>query len=53
MKDKSGALERKVLNLLTPETERSSHYFWSIVRQFRLDDQELNDYISEGIKPHL
>ena len=47
--DKSQALERKVLNLLTPETETSTHYFWSIVRQFKRDDQELTDYIRAGI----
>jgi vanillate O-demethylase monooxygenase subunit len=47
--DKSGALERKVLNLLTPETDTSTHYFWSVVRQFNLDDQELSDYIRKGI----
>ena len=48
-KDKSAALERKVLNLITPETTTTSHYFWAIVRQFRLDDQALTDYIREGI----
>lgn len=47
--DKSQALERKVLNLLTPETETSTHYFWSIVRQFKRDDQELTHYIRAGI----
>src|SRR5258705_6663487 len=47
--DKSQALERKVLNLITPETPTSSHYFWGIVRQFRLDDRELTDYIRAGI----
>src|SRR5207247_1711108 len=46
---KSQALERKVLNLITPETPTSSHYFWGIVRQFRLDDRELTDYIRVGI----
>ena len=47
--DKSNALERKVLNLITPETATSSHYFWGIVRQFRLDDRALDDIIREGI----
>jgi phenylpropionate dioxygenase-like ring-hydroxylating dioxygenase large terminal subunit len=47
--DRSHALERKVLNLITPETPTTSHYFWGVVRQFRLDDQELTDYIREGI----
>jgi vanillate O-demethylase monooxygenase subunit len=47
--DRSHALERKVLNLITPETRTSSHYFWGIVRQFKLDDEALSDYIREGI----
>jgi len=47
--DRSHALERKVLNLITPETRCSSHYFWGIVRQFRLDDRALDDIIREGI----
>jgi vanillate monooxygenase len=49
-KDRSAALERKVLNLITPETTTSTHYFWAIVRQFRLDDRELTDYIRDGIR---
>jgi len=47
--DKSHALERKVLNLITPETTTTSHYFWGVVRQFRLDDHELTEYIRGGI----
>ena len=38
-----------MLNLITPETTTSSHYFWGIVRQFRLDDRALDDTIREGI----
>jgi phenylpropionate dioxygenase-like ring-hydroxylating dioxygenase large terminal subunit len=42
----AGRLEDKGINtmavhLLTPETERSTHYFWAIARDFRLDDAEL------------
>jgi vanillate O-demethylase monooxygenase subunit len=48
--DRSHALERKVLNLITPETPTSSHYFWAVVRQFKLDDQALTDYIRDGIR---
>jgi phenylpropionate dioxygenase-like ring-hydroxylating dioxygenase large terminal subunit len=47
--DRSQALERKVLNLITPETATSSHYFWGVVRQFRMDDAALSDYIHAGI----
>jgi phenylpropionate dioxygenase-like ring-hydroxylating dioxygenase large terminal subunit len=48
-RDKSKALERKVLNLITPETTTTSHYFWGIVRQFRLNDPALDDIIRDGI----
>jgi len=48
-RDRSKALERKVLNLITPETATTSHYFWGIVRQFRLNDPELDDIIRKGI----
>lgn len=42
--------ERRVLNLITPETETSSHYFWAIARSYDLKDSELTDYIAEEIK---
>ena len=48
-KDKSAALERKVINLIVPETTTTSHYFWAIVRQFGLNDKALSDYIFDGI----
>jgi len=47
--DRSHALERKVLNLITPETMTSSHYFWGVVRQFRRNDPSLDETIREGI----
>jgi vanillate O-demethylase monooxygenase subunit len=48
-RDKNAALQRKVLNLITPETKTTSHYFWGIVRQFRLNDLGLDEIIREGI----
>ena len=48
-RDKAQALERKVLNLITPETMTSSHYFWGIARQFRIDESALDEVIREGI----
>jgi vanillate O-demethylase monooxygenase subunit len=48
-RDRSNALERKVVNLITPETRTSSHYFWAIVRGFRIDDKALDDVIRDGI----
>ncbi len=37
--------ERRVINLITPETEKSSHYFWAIARCYDLDDADLTEYI--------
>ena len=37
--------ERRVLNLITPETETSSHYFWAIARCYDLEDSQLTEYI--------
>ena len=34
---------------ITPETTTTTHYFWAIVRQFKIDDQALTDYIRDGI----
>jgi vanillate O-demethylase monooxygenase subunit len=37
--------ERRVINLITPETETSSHYFWAIARCYALEDADLTEYI--------
>lgn len=39
------ALVSRVLHLLTPETERSTHYFWAHNRNFRQDDEALTQSI--------
>jgi len=38
-----------VLNALTPETARSTHYFWGLPRGFKQDDRELTDQLRVGI----
>lgn len=37
------AAEFYVLNALTPENERSTHYFWGLVRNFVLDDEAVTE----------
>lgn len=32
-----------VLNALTPESERSTHYFWGLVRNFAIDDEAVTE----------
>lgn len=38
----------RVMHLVTPETERTSHYFWAQTRNYRLDDAELSRSIREA-----
>ena len=41
-KDDPDLVHHVVLNHLTPETEKTTHYFWSITRRIRVDDNELS-----------
>ena len=43
------AYRSHVLHLLTPETERTTHYFWSVARNRRLDDEALTQSICKAI----
>ena len=44
-----GAYRSHVLHLLTPETETTTHYFWSVARNRRLDDEALTESIRQAI----
>ena len=37
------------VHLMTPETESTTHYFWSNAREFRRDDAELQRTLQEGL----
>ena len=39
----------RVLHLLTPETEHSTHYFYSFSRHFRLDDEALDAQLLDAL----
>ena len=47
--DRSAGFEARILNLITPETERSSHYFWAHARNIRRDDPALTATIRRSI----
>jgi phenylpropionate dioxygenase-like ring-hydroxylating dioxygenase large terminal subunit len=47
--DMARGFEGRILNLITPESETSSHYFWAHVRNIRLDDAELTKAIRRSI----
>lgn len=38
------------VHLMTPETETSCHYFWSVARDFRRDDAALHAALEEGLR---
>ena len=44
------AYRSHVLHLLTPETEKSTHYFWSVARNKRLDDEALTQAVCQAIE---
>ncbi len=46
---RAAAFINRIMHLLTPETERSSHYFWSGVRNYRLEDSNLTLSIASAL----
>lgn len=47
--DLSTALQRRVINFVTPETATSSHYFWGVARQWELGNADLTEYIRNDV----
>lgn len=47
--DMDAGLRYIVLNAFTPETERSTHYFWSVSRCFAQDDPKISKLLFKGI----
>jgi phenylpropionate dioxygenase-like ring-hydroxylating dioxygenase large terminal subunit len=47
--DKSRGIDTRIVNIITPESEASTFHFWAFVRNFKLDDAELDDFIERAI----
>ncbi len=47
--NRSQALERRVMHIITPATATTSHYFWGVSRQYSRDDENLTEYIRQQI----
>lgn len=47
--DRAAGFEARILNLITPETKHSSHYFWAHARNIRRDDHKLTGVIRQSI----
>lgn len=48
-RDKSKGLAWWVINSLTPETERSTHYFWALPRNFKQDDTAMTEMLRAAV----
>ena len=47
--DRSQAITFMVLNIITPSTPTRTMYFWNIVRDFLLEDEEVSEVLQAGI----
>ena len=46
---RADAAVNRIMHLLTPETATSSHYFWCVSRNYRLDDTALDTAIGQSV----
>jgi phenylpropionate dioxygenase-like ring-hydroxylating dioxygenase large terminal subunit len=47
--DRSQGVNGFVMNTITPETARTSHYFWAFMRNYRLDSQTITTQLRQGV----
>lgn len=47
--DRSAGVNGFVLNTITPETDKTCHYFWAFARNYRLAEQRLTHELREGV----
>jgi len=47
--DRSEGVNGYVLNTITPESDRTCHYFWAFVRNYDLGDQRITSLIRDGV----
>jgi vanillate O-demethylase monooxygenase subunit len=48
--DRSQGVNGYVMNSITPQTDRTSHYFWSFQRNYRLDSQLITTQLRDGVQ---
>ncbi|MEO7016713.1 MAG: aromatic ring-hydroxylating dioxygenase subunit alpha, partial [Leifsonia sp.] len=47
--DRSQGVNGYVMNTISPETSKTSHYFWSFQRNYRLDSQLITTQLRSGV----
>lgn len=48
--DRSQGVNGYVMNTITPATERTSHYFWAFMRNYRLESQRITRELRDGVR---
>jgi vanillate O-demethylase monooxygenase subunit len=47
--DRRQGFSHVVVDSITPETERSTHYFWTFPRNYKVGDRALSDFLQKGV----
>ncbi|SJM60206.1 Vanillate O-demethylase oxygenase subunit [Corynebacterium glutamicum] len=47
--DRSQGVNGYVMNTITPDSDRSSHYFWAFMRNYRLESQTITTQLRDGV----
>lgn len=47
--DRSQGVNGFVMNTITPETDRTCHYFWAFMRNYRLESQTITTQLRDGV----
>ena len=47
--DRTQGVNGYVMNTISPETDRTCHYFWAFMRNYRLDSQLITTQLREGV----
>lgn len=47
--DRSQGVNGYVMNTISPETEKTCHYFWAFMRNYRLDSQLITTQLRDGV----
>ncbi|MDA3644117.1 aromatic ring-hydroxylating dioxygenase subunit alpha [Saccharopolyspora indica] len=47
--DRSQGVNGYVMNTITPETHRTSHYFWAFMRNYRLESQAITTQLRQAV----
>jgi vanillate O-demethylase monooxygenase subunit len=48
--DRSHGVNGYVMNTISPETDRGSHYFWAFMRNYRLDSQQITTELRNAVR---